>query len=240
MEKTLIFIPCLNAEKTISQVIDKVKKLNFPNDILIIDNHSSDNTVNTITMKKQNEKLPNITILVNSKNIGYGGSQIRALNYAIKNNYRYLIVVHSDDQYPAEYSPHLLDAIKKERSSMVVGCRLGHPTVKKNMPAWRYLGNSLLSAFNRWAYGLRLNEFYSEFRIYDVSFMKNIDFSRWAEGELFTMRSIIGILHVHGKITDISIPCSYHKDAHHPPMFELLLYVLFTFYRGLIYKLFRR
>jgi len=240
MDKILLFIPCLNAEKTITSVLDRIRKLNFHYNLLIVDNNSPDDTLKKIEEYKQKNNFTNCTIIKNIRNIGYGGSQKVALGYGIHNNYDYLIVLHADGQYPIEYSDKLIQAIKNSKSALVVGSRVAFKNVKKSMPKWRYFGNKILSGFDRWAYNLKLSEFHSEFRIYDLKFMDKIDMNKWGNHDSFTLHSLLSISSNGGKIKEIPIPCLYHKDAHHPPTLNLIWYAMYTFYRGFIYKIFRR
>lgn len=239
-DKILIFIPCLNAEKTIRNVLDRVRTLKFPNDILIVDNHSQDRTILAVRKYIRQNRIKNIKIIKNTKNIGYGGSQKVAFWYGIYNDYDYMIIIHSDGQYPVEYAGKLLKKMKMTKSHMVFGSRVSHKKVKKNMPKWRLWGNRVLSAFDRWAFDLDISEFHSEFKIYDLRFMGKINMDRWGNHEDQMMHILTALLSHKAKINEISIPCDYHKDAHHPKISHLIWYAAHTFYRGIRYKLFKR
>lgn len=237
----LILIPSLNAAKTIKKVILELKKLNMAFDVLIVDNDSPDNTAEAARQAIKELNLKNFIVIKNKRNLGYGGSQKVALSHAMDNKYDKLIVLHADNQYPAASIPSLIKANAETKAAMTVGTRLKHKNVKKVMPRWRYLGNYALSAMNRWAYNLNLDEFNSEFRIYDIEFMKKVDMSKCHNVlSNYTIESIIEILIKKGKIDQIVIPCSYPPDAHHPQMWDLLLYFFYNIYRALRYRLFRK
>ena len=240
MDKILIFIPCLNAEKTIISVLDKIRKLKFSHDILIIDNDSADRTIPVVRRYVFKNNLNKCTIIKNIKNIGYGGSQKVAFWYGICNNYDYMIIIHSDGQYPVEYAGKLLDKMKKTKSHVVFGSRTRFKTVKKNMPKWRYIGNHILSAFDRWAFNLNLSEFHSEFKIYDLKFMSRMKINKWGNHENQMMHILVDLLSHNAKIREIPIPCDYHKDAHHPRLINLIWYATHTLYRGVRYKVFKK
>ena len=97
-EKILVFIPGYNCEKQVKRVLDQfdsdvTKKLT---DIIFVNNRSTDNTEETV-LKYKNKKL-NIKVLRNNENYNLGGSHKVAFDYAIKNKYDYVIVLHGDDQ----------------------------------------------------------------------------------------------------------------------------------------------
>lgn len=239
MDRILLYVPCRNTEKTIVRVLERINRLKFPHHILIVDNHSKDRTVALARDYLTKKGLNDWTILKNLKNEGYGGSNKVAWWYGINNNFDYMIVLHSDAQYPVEYSDRLINAIKKTKSHVVIGSRLTHSDVHKIMPGWRRFGNEMLSRFDRWAYKVNISEFHSEFKIYDLHFLKkiNIDkvgnvhhlFSTWVE-----------LLKYGVKVSEISIPCTYPKHSQHPGFFDLMGLVLHTMISGLRYKLFRR
>lgn len=238
-ERYLVFIPSLNASKTIGRVMLKLKALNLELDVILVDNHSSDGTLEVAQSIIKKHNLKNYYLLRNIRNIGYGSSQKISLWFGIYNNYDKLIVVHSDDQYPVQEIPALMAHNMKTKAAMTIGTRLKHKDVKRVMPKWRYFGNHVLSAMNRWAYGLNLDEFNSEFRIYDLHFIKSINIDRCDNIAYYSIDSIVEIIKKRGVIDQIVIPCSYPKDASHPPNFHLIKYSIYNVYRALKYKLFK-
>ena len=100
----LIFIPAYNVEKKIYSVISRIPKNIFSDNsihLLIINDFSSDDT--SIEIEKIKKNFSYKVIVHNTKNnLGYGGVQKYAFNYAIKNSYDYLIMLHGDGQYAPE------------------------------------------------------------------------------------------------------------------------------------------
>lgn len=237
-DKILLWVPSLDAEKTIISVFDRIRKLKFEYHVLLVDNHSSDNTVRVARDYIKKNKF-NCTIVENIKNIYYGGSNKVAWLYGINNGFDYMIILHSDGQYPIEYSDKLLKVMKEKKCHMVIGSRIVHKDIKKNMPTWRILGNKFLSAFNRWAYDLNLSEFFSEFKIYDLKFIEKIDIHKVSNNINHHFTLSVQLIKHKAKIEEIPIPCSYHKDAHHPSIPFTIGYVISDIYRGLRYKIFK-
>jgi len=239
-EKYLVMVPAYNAAKTISIVIGRLSKLKFDFDILVVDNHSTDRTLDVAKKAFEKRGMKNFILLRNHKNIGYGGSQKVALNFCVYHDYTKMVVVHSDDQYPVEEIPRLILANKRSGAAMTMGTRLRHKDVKKVMPAWRLFGNSVISAISRWAYDMKLDEFSSEFRIYDINFMKHIDFEWCDNAAHYSTDSILAIIKNKGKIDQIVIPCAYPKNASHPPTLDIIRYCIYNVSRALFYKAFKR
>ncbi len=239
-EKYLVMVPAYNAARTITTVIDKLSKLKFYFDILVVDNHSEDRTLDVAKKAFEKRGMKNFVLLRNYKNIGYGGSQKVALNFCIYHDYTKMIVVHSDGQYPVEEILRLIATNKRSGTAMTMGTRLRHKDVKKVMPVWRLFGNRVISAISRWAYKMNLDEFSSEFRIYDIDFMKRIDFD-WCDNVAhYSTDSILAIIKNRGKIDQIVIPCAYPKYASHPPTLDIIKYCIYNVSRAMFYKAFKR
>ena len=99
-EKILVFIPGYNCEKQIVRVLKQFDEevLNYIDEIIFVNNRSTDNTEDAVLKyKKENKSLP-IKVLRNDENYNLGGSHKVAFNYALKNKFDYLIVLHGDDQ----------------------------------------------------------------------------------------------------------------------------------------------
>ena len=97
-----ILIPCYNVEKTISLVLENISEDNFNKIdlVLIIDNCSTDLTVKNVKkfINDHPQKGSKIKIIENKKNLGLGGTQKKAYDYWLKNNYTHSMIIHSDLQ----------------------------------------------------------------------------------------------------------------------------------------------
>lgn len=100
-EKILVFIPMYNCEKQIIRVLEQlngeIKK--YVSEAIVVNNRSTDNGewAAIEKIKNMNTDIP-IKVLKNKENYGLGGSHKVAFNYAIENNFDYIIVLHGDDQ----------------------------------------------------------------------------------------------------------------------------------------------
>ena len=106
--KILIFIPAYNVEKKIYSVISRIPKEIFLNNnihILIINDFSTDNTSKEIERAINNFSYK-IDVYNSENNLGYGGVQKYAFNFAIKNQFDHIIMLHGDGQYAPEVFPY--------------------------------------------------------------------------------------------------------------------------------------
>ena len=100
-DKIIVFIPMYNCEKQIVRVLEQFngKVKNYISEIIVVNNRSTDNGEQEVIDKIEKMEAPfKIKVMRNCDNYGLGGSHKVAFNYAIENNYDYMIVLHGDDQ----------------------------------------------------------------------------------------------------------------------------------------------
>lgn len=81
MKKIAVIIVTFNSEKHIQKCVVSLLNQNWNQEIIIIDNNSSDNTVGVL--KSANQK--DITVLENKKNTGFAAAVNQGLRYVMKN-----------------------------------------------------------------------------------------------------------------------------------------------------------
>jgi len=99
-DKILLFIPMYNCEKQITRVLDQINEeiRKYITEIIVVDNRSTDNSRDYVINYIKKNKEKKIKLFINEENYNLGGSHKVAFNYAIKNNFDYIIVLHGDDQ----------------------------------------------------------------------------------------------------------------------------------------------
>ncbi len=121
----LAIIPCYNEEATIGKIIFKAR--NFVNEILVIDDGSSDNT------KKIARDL-GATVITHKTNKGKSAGIKTGFKYALNNNYDYVITMDGDAQHDPNEIPLLLNNLKNNGHDITLGIRYGNNT---EMQLWR-------------------------------------------------------------------------------------------------------
>lgn len=118
MEKNniLIITPAYNEEQNIEYVINDIKTYAKNFDWLIINDASTDATLDII-------KNNNINSITNSKNSGYYTTLQNGIKYAYEHGYEYVITFDSDRQHKAEEIPNLAEKIKTSNLDLVLASR---------------------------------------------------------------------------------------------------------------------
>lgn len=218
-KKILIFIPAYNVEKKIYSVISRIPSnifyINHVN-ILIINDFSSDNTKKVIKNIKNNFNY-DIEVFETKKNLGYGGVQKYAFNYAINKQYDYIIMLHGDGQYLPEKLPEFIAKFDNDNLDAVFGSRMKSylSALRGGMPIYKFLGNIVLTFIQNMILGSKMSEFHSGYRSYKVKSLQLIDFNKMTNYYHFDTEIIIELLKKNLSILEINIPTFYGDEVSH-------------------------
>lgn len=219
--KLLIFIVAYNAELTIKDVLKRIPvSLNesYDTEILIIDDASNDQTFERGEAMKQAHNLPfKMTVLFNPVNQGYGGNQKIGYQYAIRENFDVVALVHGDGQYAPEKLPELLVPFRDGKADAVFGTRMSTRlgALKGGMPVYKYIGNRILTTFQNFILRAQLSEFHSGYRLYSVVALKRLPFQLNTNDFHFDTDIIIQFLFAGLRIKEIPIPTYYGNEICH-------------------------
>jgi len=197
----LLFVPTLNEAGTIGKILTSAIMCSSDIDILIIDDNSSDGTLEII--KNLQIKHKNIELLVRSQRFGIGSAHISAINYAVNSKYDFLITMDGDGAHDTRYLPFFIS--KSIKCDLVVGNRY---LQKNSLVEWNYFRKTLTRIVHI-ATTMFLGMKYdcsSGFRCYKIKSLPQ-DFTARIKsaGYDFFFESIF-ILHIEGKsIFDIPI-----------------------------------
>jgi glycosyltransferase involved in cell wall biosynthesis len=100
LNNILLFIPAYNCENHLPLVMNQLKSQWIEKSIrriIIIENCGSDRTID-VAIKEAKDKPGFIEVLQNDENYGLGGSHKVAFNYAKKNGFEWVAVLHGDNQ----------------------------------------------------------------------------------------------------------------------------------------------
>jgi glycosyltransferase involved in cell wall biosynthesis len=219
MTKTLIFLPCYNVETKIENVIKKISKniiLNKKIKFLFINDKSSDQTKNKVKQVIKKYKLKAI-ILNNKKNLGYGGVQKIAYDFAIKKNFTFVLMLHGDNQYPSNKINNLLKKFSIDKYDAVFGTRMHSifSAFKGGMPIYKIIGNKFLTGLQNIILNSSMSEFHSGFRSYRVNSLKKINYKKFSNQFHFDTEIIINLLFKGFKIKEVPMPTFYGNEISH-------------------------
>ena len=122
-------MPAYNAEKTLARTYEEVMAQGCVDLVIVVDDASRDKTADIA------EKLKNVRVFRNEKNLGYGGNQKICYRLALEEGADIVIMVHPDYQYTPKLIPAMTSLIGNDLYHCVLGSRiLGGDAVKGVMP----------------------------------------------------------------------------------------------------------
>ena len=191
MCKILLFIPAYNCNNQISRVLDKVKKIDdLVSGIIIVDNKSKDNTLSILKEEKKqlNSKYK---IIENEQNYGLGGSHKVAFEYAISNNFDYVIVLHGDDQADINNLKLLLENKEYKNYDCLLGSRFMKNSVLKGYSKFRIFGNIIYNNIFSFILNKKVYDLGSGLNMYDVNMLKNKYYKKFPDNLVFNYCMIL-------------------------------------------------
>ena len=136
------------------------------------------------------------------------------MEYAIKNKFNTLILLHGDGQYAPEIVHELLNFHIKRRASLTLGSRMINKknALKGNMPLYKFLGNIILTKIQNFILNTNLSEFHTGYRIYSIETLKKIKFELNTNNYHFDTEIIIQHIAQNFKMVEFAIPTYYGDE----------------------------
>lgn len=174
--KLSIIIPIFNEERTISQILNLVKKVKLPKEltkeIIVIDDASSDLTPSILAEQKILLKY-----FRHSKNLGKGAAVKTGLQKASGDVF---IIQDADLEYNPQDYLRLLKPILEENKQVVYGTRLKNYPLKlwgkgKTVLPTHLLANKFLTFLTNILYGSELTDMETCYKVFTKEAIRNIN-----------------------------------------------------------------
>lgn len=156
-----VLIPCFNEAATIEPVLERVQAVGHADEIVIVDDGSTDGT-RDILKRIEAEERQGIKIVYHPYNRGKGAALVTAFQHASGD---ILLIQDADFEYdPREY-PILLKPLQEGIAQVVYGSRfLGGP--RKAMNFWNMVANRSLTLFTNVLYNAILSDMETCYKVF--------------------------------------------------------------------------
>ena len=188
-----IYIPSYNCKNQITKVLEKI----FPhkelfNNIFIIDNCSTDGTVDNARTKQQiyGDKL---NILINDKNLGFGGSHKIIFDNVLKKDIEYVLVLHGDDQADIN---DIIPYIKNReyiKNNALLGSRFMYDSKLINYSFPRRIGNIFFNILYSIVLRKKISDLGSGINLYSKKCFKDLEYKKFNNDLTFNYQNTINI-----------------------------------------------
>lgn len=214
-----IVVVAFNAESTLESVIKRVPHsfVSQLHTIIICDDASSDATFERAQYCKDNYPHLPIHIQRHSVNRGYGGNQKSGYALAKHLELDVVVLLHADAQYAPELLPDIVAPISSGKADAVFGSRMmiKGAALKGGMPAYKFVGNRILTTWQNYFANANLSEWHSGYRAYSVAALNAIPFESNSDGFDFDTQIILQLLASEARIAEVPIPTYYGNEISH-------------------------
>ena len=156
VQRLLVVIPARNEEERLPAVIRKAKEIMPSAGILVVEDSSTDNTV-------QVARSAGALVISLPINIGYGGALQTGFQYACLNGYDTVVTLDGDGQHNPADIPALLSAMESRGADLVIGSRFVEDTGYR-AGALRREVMAFFSVLTSWLSGQRICDTTSGFQ----------------------------------------------------------------------------
>ncbi|MDC1280638.1 glycosyltransferase [Pelagibacteraceae bacterium] len=201
MKKILIFTATYNEIENVEKLIVQIK-YNCPEaDILIIDDNSPDGTGKLLKEKGLNDNKLNV--IIRAGKLGLDTAHKFAYQYALSNNYDYLVTMDADLSHNPNEIPKFLEIINNH--DFVLGSRYINGG-KNKLGLFRFLLSYLGNKFIKNILSIQCTEYTSSFRTFNLKKMHKFNLNKIdSKGYSFFMETIYQINKLGYDIIEIPI-----------------------------------
>ncbi|WP_392544880.1 glycosyltransferase family 2 protein [Oryzobacter telluris] len=152
--RTLVVVPALNEAASVGSVVRAVHEHAPGADVLVVDDHSGDDTAAVA-------RATGATVVTLPFTLGVGGAMRTGYGYALRHGYRIVVQVDGDGQHDVRDLPRLVEALRG--ADVVIGARFADDTPYEVGGARRF-AMRILAAVMSLIVGTRLTDSTSGYR----------------------------------------------------------------------------
>lgn len=176
--------------------------------------------------------------IVHSKNLGYGGNQKTCYREALKMGADIIVMIHPDYQYPPRLIAPIASMIASGEFDIVLGSRiLGDIAIKGGIPIYKYISNRILTLIENILLWQKLSEYHTGYRSFSRDVLERLLLGENLNDFVFNNQMIAQAIYFGFKISEITSPIRYFKDASSINFKRSLIYSLGILSTSIKYRL---
>jgi glycosyltransferase involved in cell wall biosynthesis len=174
--KLSVLIPVYNEERTLEEVVRRVRSIELAKEIIMVDDGSKDRSREILTqLQQQNERAPDplneIRVFFQPSNQGKGAAIKVALDHARGD---VIIIQDADLEYDPDDYPALLEPIERGLADVVYGTRFAGGGAHRVLFFWHSLGNRMLTLVSNMLTNLNLSDMEVGYKMFRAEVLKSI------------------------------------------------------------------
>lgn len=210
-----VLVVAYNASTTLRRTLDRLPAAfaETLDHVIVCDDASADDTYEIGVRFSQTSPFP-VTVVRNERNLGYGGNQKVGYQWAIEHGLDVVVLLHGDGQYAPEQIEDLVAPLVSGEADAVFGSRMLEKGRARagGMPAYKFVGNKILTQVQNTLTGLDLSEWHSGYRAYRTDTLRDLDLASYSDDFDFDTEIILGLAEAEKRIVEVPIPTYYGDE----------------------------
>jgi glycosyltransferase involved in cell wall biosynthesis len=174
--KLSVLIPVYNEERTLEEVVRRVRSIELPKEVILVDDGSKDRSREILTqLQQQSERAPDplneIRVFLQPSNQGKGAAIKVALDHASGD---VIIIQDADLEYDPHDYPALLEPIERGLADVVYGTRFAGGGAHRVLFFWHSMGNRMLTLVSNMLTNLNLSDMEVGYKMFRAEVLKSI------------------------------------------------------------------
>lgn len=229
MNKILLFTPMYNCEKQIIRVLGQMTQevSQYITEWIIVNNRSTDNGENVVKEYLEKNNIPiKVKLIRNDENYGLGGSHKVAFDYAMINNFDYVIVLHGDDQGDIS---NILPYLRTEEYTLYdcfLGARFMKESKLQGYSKFRTFGNIVYDFLFSIGCGYKIYDLGSGLNMYKTSIFRDRFYFKYKDNLIFNYCMVMGAAYYKHKVRFFPIIWREDDQVSNVKMFNQAITVL--------------
>lgn len=206
--KIVCAIPCYNEDRFIGSVVLKARE--FVDQVIVIDDGSTDETIRIA-------EAAGALVVKHEVNKGKGMAMNTAFQWAKEQDIQVMVMLDGDGQHEPAHIPYVVSPVLEGKADIALGTRFLE--VKSDIPAYRKIGQHILTRVTNVASGVKVTDTQSGFRAFSRKSIESLFFNQKGLGDVECEMQFL-IKEHELRVVEVPITANYDEGAKRNPIVQ--------------------